>query len=285
MHIHRPGLDWEALRALSSPCRLCPRACGVDRLHDERGFCGAGAQARYYNAFKHFGEEPELVPCFTVFLTGCNFRCPYCSDGEWVVHPERGQVLDPEAMVERIMGTPGLRSVQVVGGLPDVNLPAVVELAQSVPPSLPVVLNSNGWIALEALTLLPPVVDLLLLDVKHAGDPCARALTGVAGYRRHLERVLRRSLSTFRLGVWVRHLVLPGHLGCCTEPVLRWLAQDHPGLVVNVMTQYRPLHQARAHAGLGRTLTTQERHELLPWLRALELPLDLRVDGRPLARG
>ena len=31
----------QALRAMMGPCRLCPRACGVDRLKGEKGFCGA----------------------------------------------------------------------------------------------------------------------------------------------------------------------------------------------------------------------------------------------------
>ncbi len=45
--------------------------------------------------------------------------------------------------------------------------------------------------------------------------------------------------------VIVRHLVLPGHFDCCTEPVLNWLAENLPDARINVMGQFRP--EWRAH--------------------------------------
>lgn len=282
----RPAIDLEAIRGLMAPCRLCELRCGVDRLAGERGLCGVGPVAHCYNAFVHHGEEPELVPCFTVFFTGCNFRCPYCSDGEWVDGPELGRPLDPAEIVDRIRSRAGLRSVELVGGLPDVSLLAAAELARGVPPELPVVLNTNGWMTPEALALLPAMTDLLLLDVKHAGDRCATDLTGrpLTGYLAQLRRVLLWGRQHLRLGVWVRHLVIPGHRDCCTLPVLGWLAREAPGCYVNILTQYRPLHRVAGHPSLGRTLTRAERQELPGWLRSLGLPLDLRLDGRPLGR-
>ncbi len=33
---------------------------------------------------------------------------------------------------------------------------------------------------------------------------------------------------------------MPGHVECCTKPVLNWIALNCPRALVNVMTQYRP---------------------------------------------
>jgi putative pyruvate formate lyase activating enzyme len=33
---------------------------------------------------------------------------------------------------------------------------------------------------------------------------------------------------------------MPGHVDCCTRPVLEWIAEHMPGAPVNVMDQYRP---------------------------------------------
>ncbi|MDY0060705.1 MAG: radical SAM protein [Myxococcota bacterium] len=284
MKIHRPEADLDSLRDLAAPCRLCEHRCGVDRLAGELGRCGVGAQARYYNAFVHLGEEPELTPCYTVFLSGCSFRCPYCSDADWVVQPGRGRPLQPDVLAATLAAKQGLRSVELVGGEATVSLHHAAELAVRVPRELPVVLNTNGWLTREAMALLPPLVDLLLLDVKHATDGCARELTGqpLTGYLDHLGEVLQAARRTLRRGCWVRHLVLPGHRDCCTGPVLRWLAAEAPGTYVNLLTQYRPLHEARRHPGIDRQLSREEKAGLPDWLRGLDLPLDLHLDGRPL---
>ncbi len=40
----------------------------------------------------------------------------------------------------------------------------------------------------------------------------------------------------------IRHLVLPGHVECCTRRVLEWIAKNTPNALVNIMDQYRPEH-------------------------------------------
>ncbi len=47
-------------------CRLCERRCGTDRLKGELGFCRVGTEFRVHSCFDHLGEEPEVVPSFTV---------------------------------------------------------------------------------------------------------------------------------------------------------------------------------------------------------------------------
>jgi putative pyruvate formate lyase activating enzyme len=38
----------------------------------------------------------------------------------------------------------------------------------------------------------------------------------------------------------IRHLVLPGHTECCTKPILRFIAENLPHSLVNIMDQYHP---------------------------------------------
>ncbi len=259
-----------------TPCLLCEIRCGVDRMSDQRGPCGAGRQARVYNAFTHLGEEPELSPCLAVFLTGCNFRCAFCSDGAHVDDPDLGVALDPHAIAQRAVG---LKMVEFVGGLPDVNLLAVAECAEALPDDVGVAINTNGWFTPEALDAMAGWVDWLVADLKFGPGPCAQALAEISGYWPVLTRNLALAAAgPFRL--LVRHLLMPGHLRCCTRPALAWLAERLPDVRVNVMTGYRPLHRATLRAdGLGRRLDRAPAvAEVLAWPETRRLK-HLSIDG------
>ena len=52
--------------------------------------------------------------------------------------------------------------------------------------------------------------------------------------------------------------MLPGHMECCTIPVLEWLAENTPDALVNIMDQYRPMHQAYLHPELMAQVSSQE---------------------------
>ncbi len=69
----------EALRH----CTLCPRACGVNRLEGEKGFCNCGAGIEISLVCNHKGEEPILVRekgICNVFFAHCNLQCVYCQN-------------------------------------------------------------------------------------------------------------------------------------------------------------------------------------------------------------
>ncbi|MEM2815614.1 MAG: radical SAM protein, partial [Candidatus Bathyarchaeia archaeon] len=56
-----------------------------------------------------------------------------------------------------------------------------------------------------------------------------------------------------------RVLVLPGHLECCTRPILNWIAENlGEETRVNVMFQYRPEWRAYEVPELRRRLTKSE---------------------------
>ncbi len=263
-----------------APCRLCEVRCGVDRLADERGPCGAGRQARVYNAFVHLGEEPELSPCLAVFLTGCNFRCAFCSDGPQVDDPGRGVIVDPAAVARRARAE-GVRTVEFVGGLPDVNLLSVAECAQLLPADVQVAVNTNGWFTPEALQAMAGWVRWLIPDLKFGPGLCGRDLGEIDGYWPTVTRNLLLASGSGRFSLLVRHLLMPGHLRCCTRPALAWLAERLPGTRINLMSGYRPLHRARGRADeLGRRLARDAVEEVLSWPETLALTA-LSLDGRP----
>ena len=59
--------------------------------------------------------------------------------------------------------------------------------------------------------------------------------------------------------VIIRHLVMPGHIECCSKPILSWLAETFGNAVrVNVMAQYRPMYKAFRYPEINRSL---KRHE------------------------
>ncbi len=233
----------ERARQLLAPCRLCALECGVDRTKGPAGVCGLGPGLGRYLDFVHEGEEPEISPTHAILLSGCSYRCAYCSDWEHVVEPERAPAATAEEIARSIerRRAQGVASVSFIGGEPLVNLPGILDALALVETSVPVVWNSNMHAGPETLELLEGVVDCYVADLKHGDDACARA---VARAPRYLEVVLpaieRASRDAFTI---VRHLVLPGHVECCTLPALRLLR----GLDVrvNLMGQYRPTENVR----------------------------------------
>ncbi|MCA9515890.1 MAG: radical SAM protein [Myxococcales bacterium] len=236
-------------------CDVCPERCGVDRHAGELGVCGLGAGARVYKEYLHLGEERCLVPSHAIYLAGCNFRCAFCSDDRAVRTPLAvGVEVPPEALARRIAErrAQGATNVNFVGGLPDVNVLYALEVLRACPDDTHVVWNTNAWTTAEAVEKLTGVVGTWLIDLKFGSDRCALKL---AGPRAYLETAHARlaECAASPANVIVRHLLMPGHLACCTLPVIAHVARRHPDVPLNLMTGYRPYRMGRgagAMAGL-----------------------------------
>lgn len=265
-------------------CDLCPWRCGIDRLAGAHGRCGLGAEGRWMRELLHEGDEPEISPTHLLDLAGCNLRCAYCPEGSYVCAPEGPGTtpLAPVALADRIRQrqAEGARSLSLAGGEPSAQLPAVLRLLAACPGDVRVVWNSNLWATEASLRALEGVVDVYLPDLKYGSDDCARRLSGVADYTATLERNLRL-IATQNVPVLVRHLVLPGHLDCCTAPVLQKLRAAFPQFTVNLMTVYLPFSRMdRPGLAPSSPLDEAERRRAIALLAALDFP-DARVDGDP----
>ena len=56
----------------------------------------------------------------------------------------------------------------------------------------------------------------------------------------------------------VRHLLMPGHVECCWRPVAEWLAENLPGVKVNLRAGFWPAWHAARHEELRRHLPQPE---------------------------
>lgn len=260
-------------------CDVCPEDCRVDRYAGPAGVCGLGADARIYKEYLHFGEERRLVPSHTIYLTGCNFRCAFCSDWDQVTAPlAHGVSATPESVARRIAErrVQGAKNVNFVGGLPDVNVHYLLRVLACVPDDTHVVWNTNLWSAPALIEHLSPLVGTWLVDLKFGNDTCALKLAHVRDYWATLTANLERLP---RSAILVRHLLMPGHLQCCTQPVLTWLAQTMPEVATNLMTGYHPFRLARSPTSLlAKTMPSGEVEAALLLFRSLPFG-DRMVDG------
>ena len=271
-------LKIEIVDRILRDCCLCERRCGVDRKSGEKGHCGV-LEPHIASEFLHYGEEPELVPSYTIFFSGCTFDCVYCQNWDISTRPASGASVSPKTLAQTIATKGGNRvagtakNVNWVGGDPTSNLGFILETLRGCSANIPQVWNSNMYLTEEAMALLNGVVDIYLTDFKYGNDKCASRLSGV---ERYTEVVKRNHRLARRSGeVIVRHLVLPSHVECCTRPVLEWIADNLGDAKVNVMGQYRPYFRAREFVDIANPLTDDEFESAL--LIADELGLDLCV--------
>ena len=280
------GVDPERLRAAIAwaeaayrSCDVCAADCRVDRYAGATGLCRLGEHAWVYKEYLHLGEERCLVPSHTIFVGGCNLRCAFCSDMGPVTHPERhGSQLTPEQVAGRIAlrRRQGARNVNFVGGVPDVNVLWILRTLALCPADTHVVWNTNLWTTEAAIGQLTGVVGTWLADHKFGNDACALKLAGVRGYVARLERLLPLAAGSGEL--IVRHLLMPGHLECCTRPVLTWLGRHLPDARVNLMTAYHPFRLAGRPGPMGGAVPEAEREAAIALFAASGLARPL-LDG------
>ncbi|WXG43153.1 MAG: radical SAM protein [Promethearchaeati archaeon SRVP18_Atabeyarchaeia-1] len=238
-------LKIELGRRIAQNCHLCERRCGINRLKDEKGFCRVGRQALVSTSFLHMGEESVLVPSGTIFLSGCNFGpCVFCQNHDISGDPDNGKAVSPLNLADMAsaLKKEGARNINWVGGSPTPNLHNIVESMKYLEVDICQLWNSNFYMSTESMELLLDLFDFWLPDMKWYGDECALKYSRVPNY---WSVVSSNHTAVHDRGggeMIVRHLVMPGHVECCSKPILGWISKNLPKALVNVMAQYHPAY-------------------------------------------
>jgi len=278
------------ISALYQNCRLCPRACGVDRLAGADGFCGESSQLRLAFAGLHRGEEPPLSGTGgsgTVFVSGCNLGCVFCQNwqisggGQTDKHSgqRQGQHLGRAVSTDEFtaicleLQKRGAENINIVTGSHAV--PAIVQgisAAKTAGLSIPVLWNSSGYESLETLELLDGHIDTYMPDLKTLDSNLAARFFNAPDYPQAASQAILWMIRHRQQPshVIIRHLILPGYLES-TRAVLRWFADNAQGsALLSLMSQYTPITETnkRGHSP-GRFLSKQEYETVLGWLGEL----------------
>jgi putative pyruvate formate lyase activating enzyme len=273
----------EALWAMLESCRLCPRECGVNRLHGETGICSSGRWLKVFSSGPHFGEEPPLVGrsgSGTIFFSNCNLLCVYCQNWE-INHRGDGTLTNHNELSKTMLRlqASGCHNINLV--TPTHIVPHIVKglrIAARQGLRLPLVYNTGGYDSLEVLRLLDGVVDIYLPDFKYQdSETAARFSADAPGYAEAAAAAIaemHRQVGVLQVvdgvatrGLLIRHLVLPENLAG-TDRFVRWVAAELGcDTRLNIMAQYRPMHRAREFPPLHRRLTREEYAQALRWAR------------------
>lgn len=162
----------------------------------------------------------------------------------------------------------GARNINYVGGDPTPSTWIILDAIRRLGVegvNIPQLWNSNMYCSKECIELLLDLMDFWLPDFKYGNNDCAEKLSKVKSYWEVVSRnhkiVHDQTVEEGSSGMIIRHLVLPGHIECCTRPVLEWIAENCSKALVNVMAQYYPTHlvpKSKEHHGINRRVSSEE---------------------------
>lgn len=267
-------------RRMLAHCNFCRWDCRVDRTRCMKlGACKLASETRVSSYFHHGGEELVYRGTHgsgTIFFTSCNMRCAFCQNGDISTDRLNGEPVSARTLATMawILRREGGHNINWVGGDPTIHLHTILEAIALLPGftptekdlgaalptkadwgiafaagrscaefagafNAPMLWNSNFFMSDEATKLLRLTMDVWLPDVKFGPGRCAVELARTGWYWDTVTANLRK-LEEWGEDFTIRHLVMPGHVECCTVPVLDWIAEHMPEAPLNIMDQYHP---------------------------------------------
>ena len=277
----------EKLNKLLEKCRLCPRKCLVNRLEDEKGFCGAGKRVVVSSWNLHFGEEPPISGyrgSGTIFFTHCNLRCCFCQNYpiSQLGNGQEVEISELAGMMEKLqkLGAHNINFVTPTHFVPQII--EALELATAEGLKVPLVYNSGGYDSEETLGLLDGIVDIYMPDAKYSNPESARAYSRAADYFGVNKKALlemHRQVGDLKMdkegiaktGLLIRHLVMPEDLAG-SRKVLEFIAKNiSKNTYMSIMAQYHPAHLAFEFPELSRRIYKKEYDAVLKMADKLRL--------------
>ena len=243
---------WHRLADGRVQCELCPHFCRM--AVGERGWCGQRENQDGELAALNYGQissvalDPiEKKPLYrfkpnskilSIGGLGCSLRCPFCQNSDISIDFEAAarhtQPLLPEdvrALVLRAKSQ-GNVGVAYTYNEPFIAYEYVHDCAKLIHEAgMCNVLVTNGYVNLEPLGALLPLVDAMNIDLKGFTDAFYRKLGGSLEVVKRTIEVASRSCH-----IEVTTLVIPGENEDDVVAIARWLAELDPDI---------PLHLSR----------------------------------------
>lgn len=286
----------ESIQLHMQDCTLCARACHVNRLAGQVGFCGQTAEVTAARAALHFWEEPCISGTNgsgTVFFSGCSLRCVFCQNHD-IALGEKGKPVSLHRLADvflklQAQGAHNINLVTPTHFIPQIRY--ALQKAKDSGLSIPIVYNTGSYEEVKSLRLLDGLIDIYLPDLKyysselseaysHAPDYFAKATAAIAEmYRQVGKPKFDTSDGIMKRGIIVRHLLLPGQTKD-SKKILRYLHDTYGNdIFVSIMNQYTPLPQVSAIPQLNRRVTPEEYERVLRFAEAIGIESGFQQEG------
>ncbi len=254
-------------------CELCPRRCKVNRLNNEKGFCGTGAKAVVSSTGPHFGEESVLVGgggSGTIFFAGCNLGCVFCQNYD-ISHLRRGNEVEIDDLVNMMLQLQERSCININFVTPTHVTPHIIEsvnIARTKGLKIPTVYNCGGYESIGPLQLLAGTIDIYMPDAKYLNPASSEEYSFAQDYPEVMKSALlemHRQVGDLDIkdgvatrGLLVRHLVMPDNVAGSLD-IIDFLADEiSNNTFVNIMEQYRPTFKASDFPEINRPITHKE---------------------------
>lgn len=222
----REALYWEKRTDARVLCTLCPHRCLLSP--EESGLCGARKNQEGTLIPLTYGEVSSLAldpiekkplrrfhpgsVILSVGSVGCNMNCPYCQNHE-IARGIPGQVrtryMSPESLVEKALSLTGQGNIGLAYTYnePLIWYEMILDTGRLIREAgMKNVLVTNGFISLEPLEQLLPLVDALNIDLKSFRPEVYRDRLG--GGLETVKETIR--MAARQCHVEVTTLVVPG---------------------------------------------------------------------------
>lgn len=253
-------------------CKMCPRACEIDRAK-QAGFCGEKEKVRLSKVMFHHYEEPLISGeenskgSGAVFFTGCNLKCSFCQNYP-ISHKNKGKSISIKklASIFKNLEKKGALNINLV--TPSHFSLQIIEALKIYKPQIPIVWNSNGYETKETIQMLKDFVDIYLVDLKYMNNDLSMKYSKANNYVEYATEAIKQMKNNqpndlienglMKKGIIIRHLILPTHTADsikCLNFIHDEIAQDS---IVSIMSQYEPRYEAYKHEGINRKITPLE---------------------------
>lgn len=262
-------------------CKMCPRACGVNR-DEKTGFCDSPSGFRVARAALHFWEEPCISGkngSGTVFFSGCNLKCVFCQNSE-ISLKNKGVAVIEEKLIrifEKLIDS-GAENINLVN--PTHYALQLKALFSKWKCPVPLVYNCGGYESVETLQALNGIVDIYLPDFKYIRQDKAKKYSRAGDYPQVAEAAIAEMLrqqpnavfegGMMKKGVIIRHLILPGNTNSAIE-IIDYCKDHFNGAYLSLMAQYTPCGDLVPYPEISRKITKREYDKVLSYAVSSEL--------------
>lgn len=257
---------------------MCPRNCGVNRLKDRVGYCGAGKNIRVARAALHYWEEPCIsgsIGSGTVFFSYCTLKCVFCQNYN-ISQCSFGKEITIDRLAEIFLELQEKGALNINLVTPTHYVPQIIEalkIAKEKGLKLPIIYNSSGYEKVETIKLLKGYIDVYLPDMKYFDTKYSTKYSKAKDYFLYAKEAINEMVNQvgevefdkngiIQKGVIIRHLMLPGLL-FDSKKIIDYIHNTHGNKVyISIMNQYTPLEHVKIYPELNKPLN-QKHYEAL----------------------